>query len=80
MFEAFFEIADVDGAVLPSVLSFAVGFSVFVLAGIGVTGDENISASSLFKCHIPLSLVAVTIFPRVNTVTVSFGFEPFTDV
>jgi len=80
VFHTVLEIAYIVAAVLPLVLAEAVWLSELVLARVNVTISENVCALAVLETVAPFSLISVSIFPFVDTISVSFGRSPLTDI
>ncbi len=72
MLESLAEFSDIERAVFPGVLAFAIGLSFLVFASVGVTVLENICTLTMLETLLPLSFIAITVFPGVHSVAFSF--------
>jgi len=61
-------------------LAEAVWLTELVLARVNVTISENVCALAVLETVAPFSLISVSIFPFVDTISVSFGRSPLTDI
>lgn len=75
------ELSDIHCTTFPSVGSLSVGFSIFVLAAVCVSGrGKLVRALAVLETHLPFAFVDISIPPSVHTVPVGFRLKPLTDV
>ena len=74
------KVASINLACGPDVLAFAVRFSICVLTSIHISISKAISPLSMLQAHLPLALIPVTIWPQMDTITMSLGRGPLSDI
>ena len=80
LLESIFEAPLIIGAIGPGVGPLAIGFSSFILTGVGVPISEGICASAMLATGFPLSFVFVSIRPGVDPIAMGLTGTPFSEV
>ena len=78
MFAAHDELTDIDSAILPPVLAIPIRFAVVVFSLVNITIGEGVSALSVFQAHEPVSIVFISVHPRVHSVPMDLVVQPLT--
>jgi hypothetical protein len=74
------ELTHIEGAILPGVLTLAVGLALLVLARVGVTIFEDVCALAMLQALSPLSLVTISILPGMHSIALSLRIPPLPDI
>lgn len=80
MLQPILELSNVEGPILPGVLSFAFGLSILVLTGVNISVSKDIGALTVLQTAFPLPLIPVSVFPSVHSVAFSLGMSPLSNV
>ncbi len=80
VFETGGEVANIRCPIFPLVVSKAMWLTKLVITCIGVPIRKDIGSFAILEAVVPLALVAISIFPLVNTVAIDFTRAPFSNV
>ena len=80
MLESVFELADVDASIFPLVLALTFGLAHVVRACEAVAICKDISSLTVLQAALPLSFVAISVFPLVHTVACGLRLSPLANV
>jgi len=68
VFETLLEFTNIEGSILPCVLTLAIRLSVLVLSCVSITIFEEICSLAMLQALLPFSLIAIAVLPCMHTI------------
>lgn len=78
--QPFLEFSDVYWTRSPFVFAFAVRFSIKIFSSIHISCIERVCPLTMLQAHVPLPLIPVSVWPCMDSVTMSLRGTPLADV
>jgi len=73
-----FKIAGVNLTCLPCVLAFTMRLAIAVFSGVCVSRTKGVCSCAVLQAKVPFALIPITVWPRVDSISMSSWFVPFT--
>jgi len=80
VFQATLEFTNVDLSLRPLILACTMGLAVIVLACVCITACKAVGSCPLLQAEMPLALIAVPVWPGMQTVTMCSGSVPLSSI